>query len=94
MKITTRRKSRLRGLQQGRGRGRGCGDQKRHVECLHFYQGSALSNGTIESVASREDTESGNEETEEWLAQRPGTMTNVFLEVTKKNSTEKGEARG
>lgn len=26
----------------------------------------------------------GNEEAEEWLAQRPGTITNVFLEVTKK----------
>lgn len=43
----------------GEGRGRGCGDKKRHAECLHFYQGSTLSNGTIESMASREDTESG-----------------------------------
>lgn len=34
----------------------------------------------------------GNEEIEECLAQRPGTNTNVFLEVTKKDSTEEAEA--
>ena len=34
----------------------------------------------------------GNEEIEECLAQRPGTNTNVFLEVSKKESTEEAGA--